>query len=95
MPRRLHSPARSSPHRSTASRLTNDITGLEVAAAMKNAYAIALGIADGRDSGPGCHTTISARPFFRGPLPKWESWPARLEAMPKRCPGWQGPETCR
>ena len=74
---------------------TDDITGLEVAAAMKNAYAIALGIADGLESGPACPTTICARPFFRGPLPKWAPWPARLEVVPRPSSGWQGPETCR
>ena len=74
---------------------TDDITGLEVAAAMKNAYAIALGIATAWKSGPACHTTIFARPSFPGPLPKWEPWPACLAVVPKLYPGWLALETCR
>jgi glycerol-3-phosphate dehydrogenase (NAD(P)+) len=45
---------------------TNDITGLEVAAAMKNAYAIALGIADGLEERFGVpHHNLRAALFPR------------------------------
>jgi glycerol-3-phosphate dehydrogenase (NAD(P)+) len=45
---------------------TDDITGLEVAAAMKNAYAIALGVADGLEHGTGLpHHNLRAALFPR------------------------------
>jgi glycerol-3-phosphate dehydrogenase (NAD(P)+) len=45
---------------------TDDITGLEVAAAMKNAYAIALGIADGLEERTGLpHDNLRAALFPR------------------------------
>jgi glycerol-3-phosphate dehydrogenase (NAD(P)+) len=46
--------------------LTDDITGLEVAAAMKNAYAIALGVADGLEQRTGLpHHNLRAALFPR------------------------------
>ena len=44
---------------------TDDVAGLEVAAAMKNAYGVAIGIADGIEKRPDCPMPTCGLPCFR------------------------------